>query len=84
MAGPMFRIIASTRTTTPQPCQSCSAPITWARTYPNDKPMPLNGEPVALKTETDLILGTIEYIASSDSHFATCPDSQKWSRPKRC
>lgn len=78
-AEPMFRIIASTRSGL-QDCRSCGAPITFARTYPGDKAMPLNGEPIALKTDTDLLHGLIEYIASSDSHFATCPQSSRWSK----
>lgn len=78
MAEPMFRIIASTRQR--GTCRSCSAPITWCKTFPNQKAMPLHGDPVALKTAHDNDHGTIEFIASSDSHFAQCPDAPKWSK----
>ena len=78
MAEPMFRIVASTRK--PGTCNSCHAKVTWVTTYPKGKAMPLHGDPVALKTDTDLVLGTIEYIASADSHFTHCPDAKKWSK----
>jgi hypothetical protein len=74
----MFRIIASTRQ--PGTCRSCGAAITWVRTFPNEKAMPLTGDPMALKTENDLIHGLIEFIDSSDSHFASCPQSSRWSK----
>lgn len=74
----MFRIIASTRQK--GTCRSCSAAITWAKTFPNQKAMPLTGSPVALKTEHDNVHGLIEHIASSDSHFASCPQSSRWSK----
>lgn len=78
MAEPMFRIIASTRR--PGECNSCQAPITWVKTFPNEKAMPLERDAVALKTEHDNTHGTIEYVASADSHFAHCPQSKKWSK----
>jgi len=78
MPEPMFRVIASTRRS--GVCRSCGAGITWVRTYPNDKAMPLHGDPVALKTDHDAQHGLIEYIASADSHWKHCPDAQKWSR----
>jgi hypothetical protein len=78
MPEPLFRIIASTRQR--GTCRSCSAPITWCKTFPNDKAMPLHGDPVALKTEHDTARGLIEFIAASDSHFAQCPQSAKWSK----
>lgn len=82
MAEPMFRIIASTRR--PGVCRSptCAAAITWCRTFPNQKAMPLHGDPVALKTEHDNDHGTIEYIASADSHWAHCVDAPKFGSRK--
>lgn len=77
-ADPMFRIIASTRQ--PGTCRSCQAPITWVKTFPNQKAMPLERDAVALKTDHDDELGTIEHLASADSHFANCPQGPKWSK----
>lgn len=78
MPEPMFRIIAASRK--PGECRSCHAAITWALTFPNQKAMPLTGVPVALKTEHDNDHGTIEFVASADSHFASCPQGPKWSK----
>lgn len=78
MAEPMFRIVAASRQ--PGTCRSCQAPITWAITYPGGKAMPLHGDPVALKTEHDNHQGTIDYVASADSHFNHCPQAKKWSK----
>jgi hypothetical protein len=78
MPEPMFRIIALSRK--PGECRSCGAAITWALTFPNRRTMPLTGAPVALKTEHDNLEGAIEYIASADSHFVSCPDGPKWSK----
>lgn len=78
MAEPMFRIIASTRQ--PGECRSCRAPITWVKTFPNQKAMPLERDAVALKTEHDAQHGTIDFVASADSHFARCPQAPKWSK----
>lgn len=78
MPEPMFRIIASTRQA--GTCRSCRAHITWCRTYPNNKAMPLHGDPVALKTEQSDAHGLIEYVASADSHWAHCPDAPTWGR----
>jgi hypothetical protein len=70
-----IRIIAKTRTPLQQ-CRSCPAMISFARTFPNEKSIPLDGEPVALKTEHDPTHGTIDHIAASGTHFATCPASK--------
>lgn len=51
MPEPMFRILSASRK--PGECRSCHARITWCLTFPNRKAMPLNGDPVALKTEHD-------------------------------
>lgn len=78
MAEPMFRIIASTRQ--PGECRSCQAPITWVKTFPKEKAMPLERDAVALKTEHDNTHGTIEHVASADSHWAHCPHAKTWSK----
>lgn len=74
-------------------CRSCGEPVFWARTSAG-KSMPVDAEPVeggnlALTTRYDA-QGTrfVEYVdpaqATLDaepryvSHFATCPDSDRW------
>lgn len=79
MAEQLVRVIGKTRGMMTS-CRSCGAPITWFRTFPNNKAMPFNQDPVALKTEHDNEYGTIECIPASESHFSTCPQSKKWSR----
>ena len=41
--------------------------------------MPLTGHPVALSTE-NIDGDAIETVRSSDSHFATCPHAERWSK----
>ena len=77
MAEPTIRILGSTRQ--PGRCRSCGASLTWAKTWPKLKAMPLHGNPTALSTE-NVDGDTIETIRSSDTHFARCPQAQKWSR----
>lgn len=73
----VFRILGSTRE--PGRCQSCGCAITWVRTYPGLKAMPLTGNPVALSTE-NVDGDAIETVRSSDSHFASCPQAKRWSK----
>jgi hypothetical protein len=63
----------------PGTCRSCHAPITWYELI-SGRRHPVNAGAVILQTQHDdagQLVGTID---SSDSHFATCPDAQKWSR----
>jgi len=75
-----IRIIGKTRES--GACKSCQAPVTWAITFPNEKRIPLDGDPVALKTEHHNDHGTIEFVAASSVHFASCPDARAWSNKK--
>jgi hypothetical protein len=73
-------------------CDSCKAPIYWARTEAN-RDMPLDAEPVedgtfAFFDETN----RIRYIKPSarrddsplyKSHFATCPEGPGWRKSRR-
>lgn len=76
-------------------CRSCRAPIRWAITDANNKPMPIDPEPVA-----DGNLWVVEWergtprmgvALSGDgvpahvpfryvSHFVTCPDRDEWRK----
>ena len=78
MPEPSFWIVQSTRK--PGECQSRGAAVTWATTHPKGKAMILHGNPEAIEQRQDLVLGTLERIASSDSHWARCPDAKKWKR----
>lgn len=77
MNDPVFRIIASTRKA--GTCRSCNAPITWCKTFPNQRAMPLHGNPAPAQVEENPAHGTIHVIRSADSHFSQCPQSSKWS-----
>lgn len=77
MTEQLIRILGSTRQ--PGRCRSCGAGITWAKTYPRLRAMPLHGSPIALSTE-NVDGDAIETINSSDTHFARCPEAKKWSR----
>lgn len=71
-------------------CRSCGAPIRWERTV-NDKPIPLDPEPVetgnlAIRDDGKLYaisegqgtldLGVPRYV----THFATCPNASEHRR----
>lgn len=65
-------------------CNSCHAPIEWAELTSGRK-MPFNYPIVVTQTEGERKMdGTriIERVDTeiSSSHFATCPDSKRWSR----
>ena len=63
-------------------CRSCHARITWAETL-KGKRMPFDGELVIVRMEGNPIDGrVVEYLDTdiTPSHFATCPDAQKWRR----
>lgn len=62
-------------------CSSCKAPIEWYETM-NGKKMPVNRGAVYLRTGTDVVGDPTADIASSDTHWATCPDAAKWKRKK--
>jgi hypothetical protein len=67
----------------PGKCRSCGASITWAEMVSSGKRMPFDGEIVAVKTEQPGIgERQIEHVDTTVnlSHFATCPDSEKWRR----
>jgi len=73
-------------------CRSCGAAIFWAKTRAG-KNVPIDAEPRAdgnlrirrvddlawiLSGDDDSIAGFQRHV----SHFATCPDSAKWRKPK--
>jgi len=70
-------------------CRSCGAPILWARST-RGRMVPLDREPVADGTiilgadDVAFVLGPAdEPIAGTPryhSHFATCPDADKYRR----
>ena len=54
--------------------------IDWYRTL-NDKAMPMNGFARPQKVELDPAVGRrVAFFSSADSHFATCPQSKRFSR----
>lgn len=55
-------------------CRSCGASIVWLLTGSN-RAMPVNADTVA---EGDTRYQPQKHV----SHFATCPHSQQWRKPK--
>lgn len=64
-------------------CRSCGAKIEWARRVNGNKAMPWNGEIVAIRTKreeaTNRVIETLDSSVTI-SHFATCPDAEKFRR----
>ena len=75
-------------------CRSCNARVTWARHHVTGKVMPIDAEPslngnvllsrdnagATFKTLTPLELTIFEGALLHTSHFATCPEADKWRR----
>lgn len=71
-------------------CRSCGAPITWARSVPGARPMPLDPEPneagnVALERGRARVLAgdalTVHRslgLPAYMPHHATCPQGRHW------
>ena len=55
-------------------CGSCKAEIIWMRTT-TGRPMPVNVESA---NEGDEVYEHGRHV----SHFATCPDHEKWRKPR--
>lgn len=62
-------------------CRSCKAEILWGRT-PKGKRMPLDRKPVTLWTLTSRGEENLEAVKGWQSHYATCPDAERWSSGK--
>jgi len=78
MADTLIRLYEDTQK--PGTCRGCAAPIDWYRTL-NDKAMPMNRGAVPRKSENEPATKRVAaYFASSDSHWATCPDAAKFGR----
>lgn len=78
-----------------KPCSSCGAPVIWAETEHKRMPVdaePVEGGNVTLFLSTDgRVLATVGNGVQWDlfaeelegryvSHFATCPDADRWRR----
>jgi hypothetical protein len=65
-------------------CRSCDAAIEWAVTVPNNRRMPFNA-PIMLTRAIDPTLpaGVVHVdMEQTTSHFATCPDANRWRQNK--
>lgn len=69
-------------------CRSCNADIEWAEWVSSRKPIPLDAKP-SPKGNLAVVAGKVHYYGAEDarlgrerrtSHFANCPDAQKWRR----
>lgn len=65
-------------------CRSCSARIEWAEVVASGKRMPFDDEIVAVSSRLDTAHRLIETVdlEVTTSHFATCPDAQKWRKAR--
>lgn len=67
-------------------CRTCDAPIKWARTEENDKPVPLDAKPISVfgvtgsrRNDSPVVRTRKAYL----SHFATCPQAASHSKSSR-
>lgn len=61
-------------------CRSCHAKIEWYELHSGRK-HPIDADSVPVRSYHEEDTGRLVLVFSSDdSHFASCPDSQKWSR----
>lgn len=63
-------------------CRSCGAAIVWGKTA-NGKAMPLDAKPerlFVLKSADDPDCQDVVQVPTYRSHFATCPDADKFRR----
>ena len=65
-------------------CSSCKAPMTFAQHVVTHKRIPFNAPIVATRSYIDEQGRAIEVVDSAvtTSHFASCPDAQKFRRKK--
>lgn len=54
-------------------CRSCAAPILWARNAASGKRAPFDPLPAGTPLEGQTVSG---------NHFATCPDADRWRKPR--
>ena len=52
-------------------CRSCGETVTWIK-LKSGKSMPVNDDKITIVTKNG------EVVSGSTSHFATCPQAQKW------
>lgn len=67
-------------------CRSCNAEIEWAISHATGRPMPVDAKPTP--NGNLVVIGGVARAFTDDdarvhrerrtSHFATCPDAQKW------
>jgi hypothetical protein len=76
MSETLIRLLEGTKK--PGRCRGCEASIDWYDTLAG-KHMPMNAGAVPRKSEQDDQWRVVAYFASSDSHWATCPERQQFS-----
>lgn len=68
-----------------QPCREprCQVPLWFVETVASGKKIPLDTEPVALKTELDADTGRlIWHVDASDVHFTRCVGATQFRRDR--
>lgn len=66
-----IRVVARTRRNSS--CRTCGEIITWFRTFPRDKWIAFDADPVALRTSGNPILGeVVEEIDRDELHWTHC------------
>ncbi len=61
-------------------CRSCGSPLTWYRTYPGDRAMPFDGDPVPRSSHNTESGEVVVTMPAEDCHFRTCPNADQHRR----
>jgi hypothetical protein len=78
---PLIRVLLDSKR--PGECRapSCRAPLDWYRTYPGDKPMPIEHGAAPLGIEADAETGArVGVFDASDTHWPRCPARLNFKR----
>jgi len=62
-------------------CKSCGAPLVWGTNLDTGKKIPLNEKSEKRFIRTDR-LDSFGLVDTFQTHFATCPDADKFRKPK--
>jgi len=66
-----IQVLARTRRNSP--CRTCGEIVTWFRTFPRERWIAFDADPVALRTTGNPIVGeTIEELDRADVHWSHC------------
>lgn len=81
---PVIKVLAKTKGH-PTECRSarCGRPIVFYRTFPGNKAMPFDGDPLPVAREVGPGGDEILSLPAALNHFGTCPERDRFSRKVR-